>query len=285
VFKNFMKGDFCKNKEGKGIYFEDGIYDDSNSLKIDKNQSSSEMYIGSHAVAIIGWGIEKNVKISGKKIDIPFWFCRNSWTDKWGDSGYFKMAMYPYNKISQFDKQVVINSKSGRIMGGGMIIFSISNKPKLVNMNSLKLENLNLSKPDDYYKESKTIPVQTTKKKISNKLVYFIIILTTILMFFFIVRSKKNVLYLQLFSIFYGSLALICHLLGIKYPSSNCDQNIFHQIGRCFSSIAILAIAVSYYILMRQQYNSQRLLSFIHLIAFMLPFTILEIIISSRVSE
>ncbi len=37
---------------------------------------------GGHAVTIIGYGIEG---------DIKYWICQNSWGEKWGEEGYFRI--------------------------------------------------------------------------------------------------------------------------------------------------------------------------------------------------
>lgn len=39
--------------------------------------------VGGHAIEIVGWGVK-----NGKK----FWWIRNSWGEKWGDGGFFRMA-------------------------------------------------------------------------------------------------------------------------------------------------------------------------------------------------
>ena len=155
VFKNFMKGGFTKTAGNKGIYFEDGVYDDTTHVKFGKKEAAPGNYVGSHAVAIIGWGIEKGVVTSKGTKDVPYWFCRNSWTEKWGDKGYFKMAAAGWNKTSQFDNQVTINSPKGRAQGGGMVIFTASQKPQKVPMKQVQEKFLQAkkAKPPDYYQK------------------------------------------------------------------------------------------------------------------------------------
>ena len=135
VFKNFMKGDWCKTLPNKGIYLENGIYTSLNNINFDSKQTDSSNYKGAHSISIIGWGIEHNVTTGeGKKESVEYWYCRNSWTEKWGDGGYFKMAMYPHNKLSQFDKIVDITSPKGKNQSGGIVMIECSEKPKLVDI-------------------------------------------------------------------------------------------------------------------------------------------------------
>jgi len=42
----------------------------------------NETRIGGHAIRIVGWGVENGIK---------FWWIANSWGQKWGINGYFKM--------------------------------------------------------------------------------------------------------------------------------------------------------------------------------------------------
>lgn len=117
VKRNFINGKF--NKINNGIYFENGIYY-GDQIQFEKVYNDS--YIGGHAVEIIGWGIAKNTIINstGETADVPYWHCKNSWGNKWGTDGTFKMPVYPYNKIIQFD--VIIENL------GGMINFYPDNK-------------------------------------------------------------------------------------------------------------------------------------------------------------
>lgn len=152
VFKNFRSGSFTK--VNGGVYLENCQYD-TPEQGFDPAEASSKNYIGSHSVAVLGWGIQRGVVVdnNGTKKDVPYWYCRNSWTDKWGDNGYFKMAMYPYNKISQFDRLIVIEAKGGRFGSGGMVLFSVSKPPVKMTLKQLADQYIKAkkSRPDSFY--------------------------------------------------------------------------------------------------------------------------------------
>jgi C1A family cysteine protease len=166
VINNFIDGLFALNKNTKGIYIDhydyinDKFYDpnvwsafiddiSNNCFPIGSGAQPSQtqlQLLGGHAVAIIGWGIEKGLftKPDGTKEDVPYWIARNSWTEKWADNGYFKIAMFPVNKVSQFDQNL------GN--GGGTILFSVSEKPTLTSLPQVDNKYItNLSKNLDYY--------------------------------------------------------------------------------------------------------------------------------------
>jgi len=164
VYKNFMSGAFTK--VNGGVYLEQGDYT-GGQINFDEEQLDDTNYMGSHAIAIIGWGIEKNVVVDneGSKKDIPYWYCRNSWTEKWGDGGYFKMAMYPYNEVVQFDKTIFINN----MIGGGMVMIKASKPPQSLTFQQIEDKFIKLSKPSSYYstetkdygKDQPTPPIPT----------------------------------------------------------------------------------------------------------------------------
>jgi hypothetical protein len=170
VYKNFMNGAF--SKINGGVYLETGIYDNED-IKFDKSQLNEENYLGSHAIAIIGWGIEKGIIIdnAGTKKDVPYWYCRNSWTEKWADGGYFKMAMYPYNKIVQFDNVVTIKTQKGSFKAGGIVMLKATKKPEYKTLEQIDRKFLNkLSNPITYYSsETKDSPKPDSPKPDSPK--------------------------------------------------------------------------------------------------------------------
>ena len=170
VYKNFMKGNFCKTNSG--IYFDRGIYDEKGNVTFSKSALSESNYAGAHAVAIIGWGVAKNIVYdeTGEKADVPYWYCRNSWASAWGDNGYFKMAMYPFNKRSQFDKTVEIQINNDSLVCGGIIMLNVSRKPTLKKLKNVPKKILQLPKENDndyYANETENIKKQLTKTKSS----------------------------------------------------------------------------------------------------------------------
>lgn len=112
VFKNFVKGDF---RETNDIYMETSSYQGIPGMDYTDPETD---WIGSHAVVMVGWG-EADVK--GKTV--PYWVCRNSWGESWGvNRGYFRMAMYPFNTVSQFEYPSLMVSEQGHGITGGVIM-------------------------------------------------------------------------------------------------------------------------------------------------------------------
>ena len=172
VYSNFMTGEFTKRNGG--VYLERGNYDDSihlPTITFDDSQISPDNYKGSHAISIIGWGIAKGIQVDNdnKKADVPYWFCRNSWGDKWGDNGYFKVAMYPFNKIIQFERNVDIDSGSGSTQTvGGVILITTTQLlgasqtgTKNATLQTFKSNNYKgpLAQPVSFYQEKGASPI------------------------------------------------------------------------------------------------------------------------------
>nr|QXT57851.1 papain-like proteinase [Rhinella marina erythrocytic-like virus] len=162
VLKNFTSGIHTDpSLPTKGIYFEKAYYDGWLGLKWGKLSESK----GLHAVAIVGWGIEDNVEYaSGKRGPVPYWHCRNSWGEKWGNQkGMFKMAMYPFNKYSQFDKEVM-TSVGGPV--GSMVLVRATKPPEIVDSKQVeeKYRNLRRTLPDTYYKSTPEQVVEYNRK-------------------------------------------------------------------------------------------------------------------------
>jgi hypothetical protein len=133
VLDNFIDGKFTQIN--KGVYFDradysnvgpDGIIPFSNDVNNSKNSR------GLHAVSIVGWGVAKDIQYdTNTRGDVPFWYCRNSWGKNWGEHGFFKIAMYPFNKISQFDKVVTVKINNQPSTIGGLMLIRATSRPKI----------------------------------------------------------------------------------------------------------------------------------------------------------
>lgn len=141
ILDNFPSGEFTKINSG--IYFE--------TLNKENFNIDNEKILGSHSVVVLGWGIAKKIKYKNIITDVPYWFCRNSWGDHWGDNGYFKIAMFPFNKICQFSKKIKVVHNNIIKEVGGVTGFYVNQKPQLKKLKTNMMKTTNLLKHLSYY--------------------------------------------------------------------------------------------------------------------------------------
>lgn len=60
------------------------VYEDFMSYKSGIYSHKSGKMLGGHAVKIVGWGEEEGVK---------YWIAANSWSEKWGENGFFRIQV------------------------------------------------------------------------------------------------------------------------------------------------------------------------------------------------
>lgn len=116
VFPNFEKsyGNFSSTAD---------IYIESESYGASEGGADQSQPTGGHAIVILGWGTAK----VGKYGDVPYWFCRNTWGERWGKGGYTKMAMWPINKKTCLEKTVTLVDADGVTRStGGVLLFQLS---------------------------------------------------------------------------------------------------------------------------------------------------------------
>ena len=186
VLTNFINGQFTQTNQG--VYFDradygnigkDGVIHFSDSVKSSVNSA------GLHAVSIVGWGIAKSVQYDNNKVgDVPFWYCRNSWGERWGDKGFFKIAMYPYNQTSQFDKIVSVYLKGWSGTVGGLMFIRATKPPKIATIKQIPNETksaLVLNEPLEFYNRNITpgegiVPDQTPPPRRGFPVIIIIIV-------------------------------------------------------------------------------------------------------------
>lgn len=173
VLSNFTSGKFTDPKLNGGVYLDRCDYASAKvGSKLYFDDSFSTQVSGLHAVSVMGWGVAKNIQYDNDKYgDVPYWHVRNSWGENWGkEKGYFKMAMYPFNKTSQFCTQVNLPQVGSTV--GSMVLIRACHQPAKVNMKAITkkyFDAITRTKPDSYYKQTPdemarsteiTLPVQ-----------------------------------------------------------------------------------------------------------------------------
>ena len=153
VLQNFFTGNFTDPNFNGGVYFDRADYNGYRGGNLFFSDSMTDQAAGLHAISIVGWGLAKNIQYDNNKVgDVRYWHCRNSWGENWGNAGgYFKIAMYPFNKIAQFDKQVMTNI-GGPV--GSMIFIRATQEPTTANMaqiSEMYRQNIQRQKSDAYY--------------------------------------------------------------------------------------------------------------------------------------
>lgn len=155
VLANFVDGRFTANG---GVYFDRAVYRRDGSVAEFRDDAASELRLkGMHAVRVVGWGVAKNILYDTDSYgDVPYWVAANSWGDRWGEmKGYFRMAMYPFNKFAQFDRRVRI----GGFPVGGMVLVRATSAPSIADMPSIDsndLERIKRRRSDAYYRADQT---------------------------------------------------------------------------------------------------------------------------------
>lgn len=153
VLKNFFTGNFTDPNLNGGVYLDRADYNGYKGGDLRFSDRMIREAAGLHAISIVGWGVAKNIQYDNdKRGDVPYWHCRNSWGKEWGNAGgYFKIAMYPFNKIAQFDKQVMTEI-GGPV--GSMILIRATKRPQMIDLDQISQryrKNINKQRSDTYY--------------------------------------------------------------------------------------------------------------------------------------
>lgn len=111
VYSNLIHGNFLCNGDNP-----DNIYFDTIDYTTCRQATDPPQWIGSHAVVATGWGVGrvKGFLLGSPEefVIVPYWIIRNSWGEKWGINGYFRLAAYPFNKLCQLDVSVEVEEMS-----------------------------------------------------------------------------------------------------------------------------------------------------------------------------
>jgi hypothetical protein len=136
ILSNFL--DAVDYEETGGIYMENFQYKTLDGRRSALNEDS-ELDVkykveGGHAVIVVGWGVQNidtiNPQTGNKYGTVGYWIVKNTWGSEWNGDGHFKMAMYPHNKFSQFDKALDagVDGDGKKVWMGGMYLIEYDRK-------------------------------------------------------------------------------------------------------------------------------------------------------------
>lgn len=189
VFENFTS---AFTKVNGGVYLEN-VSNYGSGKPVEFNPHINK-YSGNHVVSILGWGVAKGIKISNTQFaDVPYWFCRNTWGKNWGDKGYFKIAMYPFNKKSQFLKLVSIVDHEGHTRrNSGVVICNVSETPILQSLPVIPSTEIpkSLNRSTAFYSQDENHEIKNQNAKntnAENTHIIFILFLSITILFIFII--------------------------------------------------------------------------------------------------
>jgi hypothetical protein len=206
IYSNFNKFLIYGNEINGGVYFENGNYTpDMTSMTWNTIIGTIK---GFHAVSVMGWGVSKNIEhADGQFGDVPYWHCRNSYGLNAGNEGYFKIAMYPFNRLGGQIDSLFSVGRTANI--GGIIMFKCTSPPVEVTpaeISEMKLKSIKRSKDDAFYeatpdKVREIFQIETVSSELSQWKLWIIIPLVVIcigIVSFFLfapMNSKGFILY------------------------------------------------------------------------------------------
>lgn len=97
--------------ETNGIYIHKAY-----GTKTQSGEDAASVVSGAHSVVVVGWGVGDAGETYG---EVEYWIVRNSWSRKWGNDGYFKIAFTNRAKLINYEVYLDVPTQfDGQDFGG-----------------------------------------------------------------------------------------------------------------------------------------------------------------------